>query len=93
MDAIRSLRHHSTEPCHEYRFFSNDNYSCIRVGRKGKRKKERKGTISFWFKLTDKLNTKIEMLNKASAKAPFTVLSLPTRTPLPLSARRREGTL
>lgn len=90
MDVIRCLRDQSTEPLHKDVVFSNDNlFIHNRVGGKGKRKKGH----NFFLVQIDKLNTKIQTLNKTSAKFPFTVASLPTRTSLPLSIKGIEGIL
>lgn len=90
MDVITCLRHQSTEPLREDMFFSNDNlFIPNRVGGKGKR---RKGHNSY-FTVINNLNTKIQMLNKTSAKSAFAVVSLPMYTSLPLSTKGIEGIL
>lgn len=90
MDVIRCLRHQSTEPLHEDVFSSNYNlFIPNRVGGKGKRRKGH----NFYFKVINNLNTKIQMLNKTSAKLPFAVASLPTYTSSPLSTKEIEGIL
>lgn len=71
-------------------FFSNDNlFIHNRVGGKEKRKKGH----NFFLVQIDKLNTKIQMLNKTSAKYAFIVVSLPTYTSSPLSTKGIEGIL